>query len=129
MKLCKGSVLCQIACFCTEWQKYCFICEIMSGSMGSFGYKLYLVVYYASILACFIEFNNGLCQVSFIYLLCSVSFSIRFHAQCSIHNANLFSAVYQACTKLSLRCYLHWFSTRSACLYSFPCLIPSSALH
>ena len=68
-------------------------CEIIGGSMGSFGCKLYLVVY---LFACFIESNNVLCQVSFIYLLCSVSFLIHFHAQCSIHNANLFSAVYQA---------------------------------
>ena len=87
------------------------ICEIMGGSMGSFGCKLYLVVY---LFACFIESNNVLCQASFIYLLCSVSFPIRFHAQCSVHNANLFSAVYQACTKPSLKCYLHWFSARSA---------------
>ena len=65
-------------------------CEIISGSMGSFGCKLFLVVYFARILACFIESNNVLCQVSFIYLLYSVSFSIRFHAQCFIHNANLF---------------------------------------
>ena len=54
----------------------------MGGSMGSFGCKLYLVVYYVSILACFIESNNVLYQVSFICLLYSVSFSIRFHAQC-----------------------------------------------
>ena len=81
--------------------------------MGSFGCKLYLVVY---LFACFIESNNVLYQVSFICLLYSVSFSIRFHAQCFIHNANLFSAVYQACTKLSLGCCLHWFSTRSACV-------------
>ena len=109
-----------IVCFCLCYPALLYVirvphtfppCEIMSGSMGSFGCKLFLVVY---LLFSHASLNPTMCFTRSLLFVFCILFPFQFvpctmfYSQCKS-----LSAVYQACTKLSLKCYLHWFSARS----------------
>ena len=86
-------------------------CEISWWKVWGVWYKSYTLFFMH---ACFIESKHMLCQVS-LFVFC-VLFPFQFVSMhnVSINNLQISFQLYQACTKLYLKCYLHCSHLRSA---------------